>query len=110
MDEVPSNPATAGVEERDTKGRFQPGNTLGKGNIGSRRMAEMRRAWHEATTPLKMQAVEQAIYQAVIDGDMMAARLWLDYTLGKPKALPDEADEDAQPLVIEPPEPVRVTA
>lgn len=61
----------------------------------------------DAVTPLKMQAVEQAIYNAIVeDRDMAAGRLYLEYTLGKSKGAEDGRDDDSGPLVIEPPLPL----
>lgn len=107
MDEA--SPTPDGVPTHRPNGQFAPGNKFGKGNPLAKRQGELRRMFMEAVTPLKMQAVERAIYQATIEGDMQAARVYLEYTIGKPQSMQTER-EDTGPLVIEPPLPLTESA
>ncbi len=102
----PSSPAISGG--RDGAGRFGAGNRCGLGNRGNKAQAELRAYWMEAAhSPGRVQQAEEAIYQMMVAGDPAAARLWLEYSLGKPRPVEDDAvDEDRQPLVVGPPLPV----
>ena len=93
----------------DSRGKFAPGNKLGKGNPLAKRQAELRRTVMEAVTPLMMKAVVQAIYNAAIEGDMIAARLWLDTTIGKSTNATAD-DEREAPALVEPPLPLPIAS
>jgi hypothetical protein len=65
-------------------GRFTDGNQLSRGNPSNKRMAELRRWLLECATPERVAAVEKRLYQAAMDGDVAAMRVWLEYMVGKP--------------------------
>jgi len=92
----------------DANGKFAKGNKAGKGNPFHHRMGKLRTAFLEAVTVLEMQAVKKAIYESAVDGDVMAQRLWLEYTTGRVLVQREEADDEAaEAMVIEPPEALK---
>lgn len=91
----------------DERGRFAPGNKLGKGNPLGRRMTHMRMVFMSAVTELDIQMLAKSMLAAANAGDVAAARLICEYNLGKVKPVDDEKDDEArQALVIAPPEPM----
>ena len=95
-DQVPTNP-----NGRHVDGRFTPGNAIGKGNPGNRRQRELRAALIEAATPEKVKAVEEALYELAVGGDVAAAKVWLDHVVGKPVQAVELAGPDGQALGME---------
>lgn len=93
--------------QRKPPHRFGKGNKFGKGNPYARMQADFRRQWLSCVNELKIQAAEKALFDRMIAGDMYAARLWLEYGLGKIRdSAQVEDDEEAESLVIEPPEAI----
>jgi hypothetical protein len=93
--------ANGGVPGRTAGGTFAPGNRFGKGNLHARRMAELRDALTSTITADQVQALAAKLYAAAIDGDSVAARLLLEYLVGKPAKAPDlESDKDGKPVVM----------
>jgi hypothetical protein len=86
---------------RHVDGRFTPGNAIGKGNPGNRRQRELRAALIEAATPEKVKAVEEALYELAVGGDVAAAKVWLDHVVGKPVQAVELAGPDGQALGME---------
>jgi hypothetical protein len=91
-------PSPASVAEnasgRDAQGRFVPGNPGGPGNPFYRRQAEFRRAALAAFTPEDVTSLLRVMLALGRNGDTAAARVFLDYAVGKPAkaAEPDQAD------------------
>ncbi len=68
-------------------GKFAPGNTLGKSNIGPRQPSRRQQyinAFHRAISHDEMEVLAKAMCVLAAQGDVQAARLVCDYTLGKP--------------------------
>lgn len=65
-------------------GYFAPGNKLAKGNPNARRMHELRKSVLEAGSPEDIQAVIRKMAEMGRGGDVMAARCYLEYVVGKP--------------------------
>ena len=81
-----------GGSGREKSGRFAPGNKFGQGNPHVRRLTEYRAAVREAIQPKYVATVlKKMVKLAVEEGDVAAARVLLERTLGKPKDAPDEA-------------------
>ncbi len=76
-----SEAATSG---RDAGGRFAPGNAGGPGNPMARKVASLRKALLDSTTPEQIMEVAEKLRQLAIEGDVPAAKLFYAYTLGKP--------------------------
>lgn len=83
---------------RLTDGRFAPGNKLARGNPQHRRMAELRAAALEEATPERVRAMVRKLMALALGGDVPAARLALEYTLGKPPQALELSGPDGGPL------------
>ena len=78
------NPPTDGVTGRDARGRFAPGNRLGRGNPHARQTAAWREALVTAVTPANIATVIKRLVTAAEAGEPWAIRELLDRCLGKP--------------------------
>jgi hypothetical protein len=80
---------------RGPNGRFTKGNAGGPGNPIARQVAAMRQEFFAAATKEDMAAIARALIEKAKQGDVAAARLVLQYTLGKPAETvdPDRLDE-----------------
>jgi len=72
------------MADRNEKGRFLPGNRAAKGNPYARHVAKLRAALMRAVTPLDVQEIIDSLVRAAKAGDINAARIILERTLGKP--------------------------
>jgi hypothetical protein len=104
-----SNPSTNGHAEmppkaessappeggRGPNGRFCKGNGGGPGNPYARQVAAMRQEFIKAVTAEDMAAIARAMIDKAKEGDAAAARIVLQYTLGRPAETvdPDRGDE-----------------
>lgn len=80
-------------EKRDVKtGRFLKGHCGGPGNPNIARLAEYRKAMREAVTPGQLRAVLRKLLSKAQGGDVLAAKILLDRTLGKVTAAPATGD------------------
>ena len=80
----------------EANGRFAKGNADGPGNPFGRRVAELRQVILDALTDAELIAVTRSMIERAKKGDVAAARLLLQYSLGKPAAAvqPDRIDID----------------
>jgi hypothetical protein len=69
---------------REPNGLFAKGNRLATGNPQARRAAELRRVLRDATTDEDVRIVWKALTTAAAGGDVIAMRLFLEHTVGKP--------------------------
>jgi hypothetical protein len=66
-------------------GRFVPGHPGGPGRPRHCKPAEtLRRALLDSVTPEQVRAVINKLYELALDGDVAAARCWLEHTTGRP--------------------------
>lgn len=72
------------MADRDASGRFVQGNAGGPGNPHAKRVGELRTALLDTVTPEDMQAVVKALVEAAKGGDVAAARVLFERTLGRP--------------------------
>ena len=72
--------------DRDAGGSFLKGNRGGPGNPHARQVALLKSALHEALTEDGIAAVARAMLEKAKQGDVAAARLLLEYGIGKPVA------------------------
>jgi hypothetical protein len=86
---------------RGARGLFAPGNKFSKGNVGHRRMAELRRALFEAATEDDVREVYRAMVTAAKGGDVAAARVVLEHLLGKPRQQVELSGVDGEPLGLD---------
>ena len=78
-----------GVNGRDGRGRFGPGNQAAQGrpNPHARRVAELRAAFMSAVSTEDIRAVVEALFGEAKAGSVPAARELLTRVLGQPEAV-----------------------
>ena len=86
---------------RSTDGRFAPGNKLGKGNPLARRSHELRKALVESADADAVREVGRKLKEFALEGDVSAAKLWLEYTVGKPVQAVEVSGPDGEPLGVD---------
>jgi hypothetical protein len=86
---------------RSLDGRFAPGNVISQGNLGNKRMKELRRALLDSATPEDVQEVGKALLEMATGGDVQAARVWLEFMVGKPPQAVELSGPDGQALGME---------
>jgi hypothetical protein len=70
---------------RSRDGRFARFNRHGLGNANARKMYELRQALLEAATAEQVRAVTAKLYELALgEGDVQAAKIFLEFTCGKP--------------------------
>jgi hypothetical protein len=79
-----SAPSTNGQNGRDAGGRFTRGNAGGPGNPHARRVARLRSVMLKSVDGAAIQRIMAALIRRAEDGDVPAAALILNYTVGKP--------------------------
>ncbi len=96
----PDMPPNPGAEPRRTSGRapngrFAKGNPGGPGNPFARQVAAFRQEFMAAVTGEDIAVIVRALIDKAKAGDVAAARLVIQYTLGKPAETvdPDRLDE-----------------
>jgi hypothetical protein len=101
MSDAPETAAP--TSPRQDNGRFARGNRGGPGNPFARQVAELRKVALDATTLDDMRAIFRAMIERAGNGDVAAAKLVLQYTLGKPAPAvePDRLDVDEHHLRAE---------
>jgi hypothetical protein len=80
---------------RGPNGRFTKGNAGGPGNPFARQVAAMRQEFLKAVTSEDMAEIARAMIAKAKEGDVAAAKIVLQYTLGRPAEAvdPDRLDE-----------------
>lgn len=81
-DQEPSNPGVNG--ERDQRGRFAAGNRAGQGNKLAGQVAKLRASLIRGVTEADMRAIIKALVKKARGGDVAAAKIVLERTLGRP--------------------------
>jgi hypothetical protein len=69
---------------RESNGAFAKGNKLATGNPQAKRAGELRKVLRDATTEDDVKNVWKALMVAAVCGDVVAIRLFLEHTVGKP--------------------------
>ncbi len=92
------SPSTNG---RGTNGQFAPGNSGGPGNPFAKQVAVLRSALMAAVKPEDLTEVVNKLVELAKGGDIQAAKLILDRTLGKTVTvdIPAAATEPDEPTV-----------
>jgi hypothetical protein len=78
VDTPPTPPAP-----RDANGKFATGNPGGPGRPRGRRVGELRIAAEDAVTPEVIRAVMKKVSLQALQGNLMAARILFERTLGR---------------------------
>lgn len=99
---TPSRPETNGEEEkspdRDSRGRFAPGNRLGLGaGQYATKVAHFRNLLYKTVTDDDVIELIKAMFKEAQNGDVQAGRLLLAYLVGKP---PESDVETQQPITV----------
>jgi hypothetical protein len=68
---------------RNGRGQFARGNPGGPGNPSVRRLGDLQAAVRDAVTPEKLREVLDKLQSMAMEGDVSAARLWLERVLGR---------------------------
>jgi hypothetical protein len=90
-----------GGNGRGERGRFAPGNKLGNGNPLAKRMNELRKALVDSVAPDDVVRVGKKLREQAEDGDVVAARLLLEYAVGRPAQAIELTGADGAPLGVE---------
>jgi hypothetical protein len=69
---------------RSSDGRFTSGNRFGDGRHVPTRMQELRKRVLDSAAPEQAIALLNKLYESGMAGDVTAAKLWFDITIGKP--------------------------
>jgi len=105
-------PSTNRQGERDSRGRFAPGNRCSHGNPLGGKVARLRAAAVQAATTGDVRRVLRALFRAACGGDVGAAKVWLAYS-GLGEALPldilDKIDELERTIRGDPAPPMETT-
>lgn len=88
--DAPKSPCDGVNGGRDNRGRFGKGNTAARGNPFNNKVAEWRDAVVMSVDGIDVQGVMRAMVKAAIGGDVAAARVVLERTLGR---VPTDLDE-----------------
>jgi hypothetical protein len=72
------------TRDRGVDGRFGRGNKFARGNSVHQRMYELRKCLLECVTPEQITKVVKVLYDAAVGGDIAAARIFLEFSIGKP--------------------------
>jgi hypothetical protein len=78
-------PSTHGLDGKgkDARGRFAPGNRLGRGNPLAGRAARIRAVLLAELTPARARKIARELLRKAEGGDLAAARELLDRTIGR---------------------------
>jgi len=72
--------------ERDSRGRFLPGNKAGRGNPVNRKAQQLRVALLRAVSAGDLRAIIKALVEKAKHGDVTSAKVVLERILGPPVA------------------------
>lgn len=86
---------------RAGRGQFGPGNRYGQGNPNVKRMYELRQALLESLDTDAVQRVGRRLLALAEGGDVTAAKLLFDYTLGKPPQALELSGLGGEPLGLD---------
>lgn len=79
-------------------GHFEKGWKGGPGNPFSKRLHELRQSVIDCTTPEDVKAVIGKLFELAKSGDVQAARVWLEYVIGKPAQSLEISGRGGEPL------------
>lgn len=99
--------ATGPNGDRDSRGRFAPGNKLAVGNPHARRVAQFRTAMFGAVTEDDLRQIAAKLAEMALAGDTTAAKLLLGYLLGRPSLGLYQTSDPADESVMTPEQVVR---
>jgi hypothetical protein len=91
---------------RDAGGRFAAGNKAARGNPFARRVAALRTALLSVATPERVRQLAERLFRMAEGGDVAAAKLVLNYAIGRPAEVvdPDTLDADEISKLLQTPD------
>jgi len=99
MDNSSQNGSPAGRNR--VTGHFQKGNNFSRGNAVARRTRELRQATLDAVSADQVAAVITKLAALAADGDVPAARVFLEHVIGKPTQALEVTGADGQVLGLD---------
>jgi hypothetical protein len=96
----PREPIEPNRNGRLPGGRFAPGHGYSRGPRNTR-MATLRAALLDAATPEDVRAVGAKLAELAKGGDVQAARVWLEYTVGRPAQQVELTGAEGEPLGVD---------
>jgi hypothetical protein len=85
---------------RDPRGLFAKGNTIASGNPMNKRMRELRQRFLDCATDADIQDVYASLMESIRSGDTAAAKVLLEYLVGKPVPGIEISGPDGEPLAM----------
>ena len=76
--------------DHDNRGRFASGNGAARGHAGPR-SSQYAKALRRVVPPERASAIFDAVAKQAESGDVAACKLFLSYTVGRPREAPEEA-------------------
>src|SRR5262245_44011685 len=95
---TPITPPPQANPDHDARGCFAEGNKGGPGNPFARKTAALRRAMLDAVSDQDMAEVTAAVLGKAKGGDLGAAKLLYQYTVGRPRPAQDPDRLDAHEM------------
>ena len=80
-----SNPTPNGSNGRGPDGRFLAGNPGGPGNPHAKKVAQLKSALLRAVSTRDLRAIIKKLIEQATAGDVQAAKVVLEWSVGKPK-------------------------
>src|SRR3954468_11494102 len=94
-------PGSNGRPGHTPDGKFARGNKLASGNPVAKRMYELRRALLDAADAGTVQRVARKMGELAAGGDVAAARLYLEYTVGRVPQAIELSGPDGSPIGLD---------
>jgi hypothetical protein len=91
-------PPASTVYARTVDGRFGKGNRFGRGNPYLVRVHALRAKLAECATDDDLTRIVRKLSDLAAEGDVSAARLWLEYAVGRPVQALELSGPDGEPL------------
>jgi hypothetical protein len=85
---------------RDNWGRFALGNRAAAGNPINKRMRELRQALFDCTTDGDIAEIKKSLMESARSGDTAAARVLLEYLIGRPSQAVEITGPDGMALDV----------
>ena len=86
------------MEDRDNTGKFTKGNSGGPGNPFAKQVSQLRSKLLAAITPEDLSEIIRKTIELAKNGDLAATKMVLSYAVGRPGAVADPAQLEADAL------------
>src|SRR4051812_39257683 len=95
------SPGPNGRAGHTPDGKFARGNKLASGNPVAKRMYELRRALLDAADAGTVQRVARKMGELAAEGDVAAAKLYLEYAVGRVPQAIELSGPDGEPIGLD---------